>query len=267
VGRVQIFVAANAADGSGDPTGDYIYIANASLQPGASVPAVATVSAASFTQGALASETIAALFAAGGLSDTTVLANTVPLPTTLGNVVVKVKDAAGTERDAPLFFVSAAQINFLVPAGTANGAATISVLKSGTTVGAGALTIETVAPGLFTAAANGQGLPAAVLFRLKANGEQSIEALPAQLDLGPAGEQVFLIGFGTGFRNNSGLGAVSCTMGGVNAPVSFAGAQGDLAGLDQTNIQLPRDLIGRGLVNVVLTVNGKAANTVQLNIK
>lgn len=266
-GRVTFYVAGNGANGDTSELSDFIYTKSFTVDPVTAPQAIATVSAASFTQGALASETIAALFAAGGLSDSTVVADTVPLPTTLGNVVIKVKDAANVERDAPLFFVSGQQINFLVPQGTGNGTATITVLKGGTAVGAGTLTIDTVAPGIFTAASNGQGVPAAVLFRLKANNEQSIESMPAQIDLGPEGEQVFLIGFGTGFRNNSGLSAVSCTIGGVNAPVSFAGAQGDLAGLDQTNIQIPRELVGRGLVNVILTVNGKAANTVQLNIK
>jgi uncharacterized protein (TIGR03437 family) len=266
-GPVTFYVAGNAANGEVDQFNDFIYTKTFTTQPVVAPQAVATVSAASFTQGALASETIAALFAAGGLADSVVTADTVPLPTTLGNVVVRVKDAAGVERNAPLFFVSGAQINFLVPQGTGNGAAAITVLKSNVAVGAGTLNIDTVSPGLFTATSNGQGIPAAVLFRLKANNEQSIEAMPAQIDLGPAGEQVFLIGFGTGFRNNSGLASVTCTMGGLNAPVSFAGAQGDLAGLDQTNIAIPRELIGRGLVDVVFTVNGKNANTVQLNIK
>jgi uncharacterized protein (TIGR03437 family) len=53
----------------------------------------------------------------------------VPLPTTLGGVQVKVKDAAGVERNAPLFFVSAGQINFLVPQGTGNGTANLTVLR------------------------------------------------------------------------------------------------------------------------------------------
>jgi uncharacterized protein (TIGR03437 family) len=267
VGRVTFYVAGNAANSSNTELGDLIYTRSFSIQPAAAPQAVATVSAASFTQGPLASETIAALFAAGGLADSTVLANSVPLPTTLGNVVVKVKDAANVERDAPLFFVSPGQINFLVPQGSGNGAATLTVLKNGAPVGQGPLTIESVGPGLFTANANGQGVPAAVLFRLKADGQQSIEAMPAQIDLGPAGERVFLIAFGTGFRNRSALSAVTSTMGGENAPVSFAGAQGDLAGLDQANIEIPRALVGRGLVNVILTVDGKNANTVQLNIK
>jgi uncharacterized protein (TIGR03437 family) len=191
---------------------------------------------------------------------------------------VRIKDFAGTERNAPLFFASDAQINFMVPLGSVNGAATVTVMRSGNPVGAGTFNIETVSPGLFTANANGQGAPAGFAFRQKANGMQSLEPVavfnqgtnrfePAQIDLGPEGEVVLLIGFGTGFRLRSGLNNVSATIGGTNATVDFAGPQGDLAGLDQTNIFIPRSLIGRGLVDLVFTVDGKTANTVQLNIK
>lgn len=277
-GRVTFYVAGNAADGRGSESGDRIYTRSFSVQPTTGPQAVATVSAASFSQGALASETIAALFAAGGLSDATVAATSVPLPTTLNNVVVKVKDTAGVERDAPLFFVSAAQINFLVPQGTGNGAATITVLKSGSAVGAGTLNIETVTPGLFTANSNGQGVPAAVLFRQTAGGQQTLEPVsvfntltnrfePVEINLGLESDIVIIILFGTGFRNRTSLGAVSATIGGVNAPVDFAAAQGDLAGLDQANIRIPKTLGGRGLVNLNFIVDSKAANTVQLNIK
>jgi len=37
--------------------------------------------------------------------------------------------------------------------------------------------------------------------------------------------------------------------------------------LGQVNARLPRSLIGRGEVEVVLTVDGKAANTVRISIK
>ncbi|MDQ3014035.1 MAG: hypothetical protein M3X11_25440 [Acidobacteriota bacterium] len=55
--------------------------------------------------------------------------------------------------------------------------------------------------------------------------------------------------------------------GGIDAPVSFAGAIAGFAGLDQINARLPRSLVGRGEVDVVLTVDGQAANTVKINIK
>jgi len=53
----------------------------------------------------------------------------------------------------------------------------------------------------------------------------------------------------------------------VDLPVLYAGAQGTLAGLDQVNAQLPQSLAGRGEVDVMLTVDGKPANTVRVYFK
>ena len=53
-------------------------------------------------------------------------------------------------------------------------------------------------------------------------------------------------------------------IGGINVPVTYAGAQGTFAGLDQVNVSLPAELAGRGLVDIVLTVDGQQANTLQI---
>jgi uncharacterized protein (TIGR03437 family) len=275
-GRVTFYVAGNAANGSGTEIGDFIYTKSFSTQPGATVPTVTTVSAASFQAGA-ASEAIEALFGTG-LAGSTEVATALPLPTTLGGVQVKVKDGNGIERDAGLFFVSAGQINLLVPQGTGGGPANVTVLRNGTAVGTGTLTVDSVAPGLFTFSGTGQGLAAANIFRLKADGSQSTEAIaqfnantgrfdPIPIDLGSATDQVFLIAFGTGFRNRSSLNNVSATIGGEAAEVLFAGATPGLAGLDQGNIRIPRSLVGRGSVDVIFRADGKTANTVQVTIK
>jgi uncharacterized protein (TIGR03437 family) len=76
-----------------------------------------------------------------------------------------------------------------------------------------------------------------------------------------------LILYGTGLRFRSGLSGVTAQIGGVSADVSFAGPQGSLTGVDQVNVRIPRSLIGRGLADVTLTVDGVAANIVQVNIK
>jgi hypothetical protein len=88
--------------------------------------AVASLSAASFSAGELASEVIAAAFGAG-LAITTQAAATIPLPTSLAGTTVSVKDGAGVERFAPLFFVSPDQINYLIPEGTLPGTASVTV--------------------------------------------------------------------------------------------------------------------------------------------
>ena len=85
------------------------------------------------------------------------------------------------------------------------------------------------------------------------------------IDLGPEGDQVFLLLFGTGVRGFSSQ--VTATVGGESVPVLGAVPQGEFVGLDQINIgPLPRSLAGRGEVNILLTADGKPANTVTVNV-
>jgi uncharacterized protein (TIGR03437 family) len=239
--------------------------------------AVASVSAASFSGTTLASESIVAAFGTG-LAITTEAAATLPLPTSLAGTTITVKDSAGAERLAPLFFVSPAQANYQMPPGTASGTATVTITNRYGEVSVGTVQIATVAPGLFAANANGQGVAAALALRVRADGSQQFEPVsrfdPAQnrfvstpIDLGPATDQVFLILFGTGTRFRSSLPNVSARIGGVDAPVLFVGAQGDFVGLDQINLQIPRSLIGRGEVEIRMTADGQQANAVMVSIK
>jgi uncharacterized protein (TIGR03437 family) len=238
---------------------------------------LATTSAASFGSGPIAGEAIGAIFGsnlAGGVH----IASTLPLPTQLGGTVVKVKDSVGIERLAAIFFVSPNQINYQIPAGTAAGNARVTVSHTHGFVSTGDKMIAGVAPGLFSANGNGQGVAAAVLLRVRADGSQSAETVasfdqaqgrfvPLPIDLGPASDQLFLILFGTGLRFRSSLAAASATIGGVNSEVLFVGAQGGLVGLDQVNLRLPRSLAGRGIVDIELRADGQVANIVQVSIR
>jgi uncharacterized protein (TIGR03437 family) len=69
---------------------------------------------------------------------------------------------------------------------------------------------------------------------------------------------------GTGFRNRSSLGNVRVTIGGVEAPVEYAGPQPPFAGQDQLNVRLPRSLAERGLVTLRMTADGADANALFL---
>jgi uncharacterized protein (TIGR03437 family) len=69
--------------------------------------------------------------------------------------------------------------------------------------------------------------------------------------------------FGTGMRGSK----ASATVKGLTAEVLYLGVQGEFAGLDQVNIQLPVGLNGPGKVDVELTVDGKRANVVQVAIQ
>jgi uncharacterized protein (TIGR03437 family) len=57
------------------------------------------------------------------------------------------------------------------------------------------------------------------------------------------------------------------TVGGVEIEPSFFGPQGALEGVEQVNLQIPQSLAGKGDVDLVLTLDGKASNTVKLLIK
>jgi uncharacterized protein (TIGR03437 family) len=277
VGRVTFYVAGNAANGASGNQGDYIYNINASVQP-AALANFASVSAASFAPtGPVAANSIMAGFGSG-LSTNIVAATAVPLPTTLDGTEVTVKDANNQTLNAGLFFVAPGQINYLIPAGAANGAATITVRRNGTDTAQGTITIDTVAPGLFAANANGKDVAAAVVLRVR-GGQQTFEPVaqlnsqtgrfdPIPIDLGPDTDQVILLLFGTGFRGFSALSALSCAFGGTDVPILGAAAVSGLEGLDQVNVgPVPRSLIGRGNVNVVFRADNKTANTVMLNIK
>ncbi len=239
--------------------------------------AVVSVSAAGFSLMGLASEAITASFGAR-LATATQSATAIPPPTSLAKTTVKVKDSTGGERLAPLFFVSPTQVNYQIPAGTAAGTITVTITSGDGAVSSGVALVNAVAPSLFTANGNGQGVAAALALRIKADGSQSYEPVAqfdaAQnrfvarpLDLGPETDQVFLILFGTGIRHRSSLSTAIATIGGAYAEVSFAGAQGDFVGLDQVNVRVPRSLAGRGEVNVLLTVEAQMANAAPVNIK
>ena len=240
------------------------------------------VSAASYAE-LVAPNSIASVFGSG-LANAIQVATGTTLPNQLAGVTAQFTNRNGTSYPAQLFFVSPQQVNLLAPADMPVLAAPfpddylLSVLVNGQFVAENIVSIAAVAPAFFTADTSGQGLPAAVVFRLKADGTQSYEALaefdptqnrfvPKPIDLGPETDQVFLLLFGTGIRGRTSLDAVTMKIGGVNVPVSFASAQGDFVGLDQINVQLPRGLKGKGAVTINCSVDTRNANPVTVTIK
>ena len=238
--------------------------------------AAATVSAASFNRSALAVEGIVSAFGAG-LSTATAVAASLPLPRTLAGTTVTIRDAAGNEQQAPLFFVSPSQVNFQIPPGTAPGPIAVTITSGDGTVSTGSERAFAVAPSLFTANANGKGVPAAFVVRVRNNVQTQIpvaqfdsatnQFVPAEIDLGPEGDQVVLVLHGTGIRRRSALSAVRVAIGGTDSQTIYAGEAPGFVGLDQINAIIPRSLIGRDTVDVVLSVDGGTANTVTIKIK
>ncbi|HWR50617.1 MAG TPA: hypothetical protein VN428_05895 [Bryobacteraceae bacterium] len=232
---------------------------------------VAYVSAASHFGPALAPGSIATGYGPG-IAPVTAWAESLPLPANLGGAALVITDSSRRTHAAPLFYVSPSQVNFLVPAGVISGPATIAVYRGDVQVLVGDAQIEAVAPALFSAAANGQGVAAAYAVNIAGDGATTAQAVfSCAPDAGPCtyepidaglGARSVLTLFGTGIRNAPDITLVSVTIGGEEARVLYAGPQYQFAGLDQVNVEVPSQLTGRGEAEVVLTVAGRPSNKV-----
>ena len=197
-----------------------------------------------------------------------------PAPTLFGGTSIAIVDATGKSSTAPLFYVSPNQVTFQVPAGVAPGSAAVTVTSTAGTQTTSNIQIAAVAPGLFTV--SNAGLASASATRVSASGTQTSQVaystgasgsfLPNPINLGASTDTTYLALFGTGIQA-AGLANVTVTVGGINAPVVYAGPQGNFPGLDQVNVVLPASLAGKGNVNVQLTASGVAANPVQITVQ
>jgi uncharacterized protein (TIGR03437 family) len=215
---------------------------------------VTTISAAAYNAVPfVAPESIVAAFGTN-LAATTQIATAQPLPTELGGTSVEVNG-----RKAGLFFVSPNQVNYVIPAATEPGMANV-VVKNGATATSGTVQVTRVAPAIFTANANGQGVPAAQILRVFNNGtQQRFETIsqinradgsfiPLPIDLGPTSDLLFLVLYVSGVRQASdddGDGnlneSVHVLIGGKELTPTFVGPSLQFVGLEQINVLIPRD--------------------------
>src|ERR1039457_516754 len=250
-------------------TGTKVAQAYTSIAAGGPGP-VASLSSASYVA-ALAPEAIAAAFGTN-LATTVQVATAGPLPIMMAGTSVAVTDAGGISRQAGLYFVSPAQINFEMPPGMAAGTASVTVSINGLPVANGTAQNGPVAPGLYTATSDGKGIAAAVVLTVHADQSSSFiisfqcttatSCTANPIDVGSATDTVVLEPYGTGIRGRSGLAGVTCTIGTSTLPVAYAGLAPGSIGEDQVNVVLPKSLRGAGNQTVQLTVDGQAANTV-----
>jgi uncharacterized protein (TIGR03437 family) len=234
---------------------------------------LASVNAGSYTEGNASSAIVASFGSnlAGGVE----VAKTLPLPTELGGVSVLIDG-----QPAGLFFVSPGQINYQVPDDLLPGAAQVTVMRDGQAVAQGTLEIGNVSPSIFTADSSGTGVPAGLLLRVRANGQQVYEPL-ATYSNGKAtpatitrniGDRLFLVMYGTGWRGtddsdgNAGNGVaenLEATFGNSKATVWFAGEAPGFAGLDQMNVEIPNGV--SGTVTLMVKVNDGEGNVIRTN--
>lgn len=224
------------------------------------------VSAANYKGERLAADSMVAAFGTN-LAVRTVQNDVLPLPIDLAGTKVTVSGVP-----APLFFVSAGQINFAIPAAVEPGPATIIASNPNGSYALGVVEIVPSAPAIFSADSSGTGDAAAQAT------PDGITYQNSPFDVTVGGKPNVLVMYGTGIRHaiaadpNDGNGvaeACNVTIGGLPATVLYAGAQGVFFGLDQMNVILPEGLAGSGprRVEIVVSVNGVEANRVTIALK
>ena len=208
-----------------------------------------------------------------GFADSAIAASD-SLETELNGVTVNVRDSNSINREAQILFVSAQQVNFLVPSATALGLADVTVTSQTGVPSTGTVQVGQTSPGVFTANGTGQGPAAAYAVRQTMDGQRSVQyafecqtgrgCLASPLEFGEPEDVRVLVSYGTGFRHAS---EVSAFIDGEPVSVHYAGAQSQFAGLDQINLDLPWTLAGRGEVIVTLLADGIVSNSVAVNLQ
>ena len=253
-----------------------VYIAFVQIQAADSVPQSITVPVM-FQVGSSGSTTITGLqnafsfhdgFAPGmamsvygtSLSPATTVAprNRFPLPFSLSGVSATVNGIS-----AALYYVSPGQINIQVPYETGAGPAVVAVNNNGQ-IASFPFTVVPAAPGLYNSAiSNSTGLvvtsaPQGQLLLLFITGEGDVTpslatgATPSSTITDPT-------------KLPHARMPITVTVGGVNAPLLFAGIPNGVAGLTQIDFTVPANA-PTGPQDVVVTVGGVASPPITLNV-
>ncbi len=215
------------------------------------------------------------------LAKTTVPSSNFPL--SLGNTTVTLTDSNNNSFAVPIYSVAPTQVNYLVPSTDSNGdalaygPASITVTSGDGTVTTGTVLVAPVAPGLYTATANGQGVASGI-----AVCAGTCSGWPNSFGQGQFWQYTFASGcatancttpiswgaddtlvielYGTGIRHLAQASDITAMIGNTSCPVKFAGAQGTDTGLDQVNVLIPNTLQGAGQVTLTLTAKDTVNN-------
>ena len=245
--------------------------------PSGQVTSLEPYSASSIPYSAITGGMIGVIFGKD-LATQTESARTQPLPGSLAGRVVIIKKSDGGLIGAQMLYVSPTQINFVVPDGIPLGSSIVQVHKGNEITHAAFVDARDIFPSLFSVNANGEGVLAGYVLGVKPDDSRRIVPIQrydsvqkryvaAPVEFGPSDERLFLVLYGTGFRQWTDLSKVSVTVGGTEGTVTYAGSQLVLAGLDQINLLLPRTLAGRGEINIEFKINNIVANTVTVAFK
>jgi len=172
---------------------------------------------------------------------------------------------------APVYFVSAGQINVQVPFGVAAGSQPVVVTTSSGATTAFNVTVAAVAPSIFIVDAAGTGAVvknadfSLISASNRAKAGDTIVVYSTGLgQTTPAVDTGVLVVPPSGGFNNTGT--VTVTIGGQNAPIVYSIASPGFAGLYQTAVTVPSGLTGSS-APLILRSGTTSSNTVTLAIQ
>lgn len=269
VGRAAVTVVNLSSGGGTSVPANFVIGPAPALKSNSAVSAASPLGPASASPGTLVS-----LYGAN-LAGSLVQAVALPLPETLGDVVVTVGGVP-----VPLYFVSPGQINFQVPYGAATaGSLALTVNQGQQTSNSILLPMARVSPGLFSTNQQGSGQGAIRI----ANSATIAAPVGAFSDSRPvhAGDIIEIYCTGLGAVTPSGVTggpatsrplqtttlSPSVTIGGQPAMVGFSGLAPGSAGLYQVNVTIPNGVTPGDSVPVVLSIGGVQSNTVTIAVQ
>jgi len=230
---------------------------------------------AGFERGPVAPGSIISLFGQN-LTTSAAVAQTLPLPRTLNGVRVLVG-----EKEAPLFYVGPGQVNAQVPVELeTDRQLQVRIEANGVSSAPEPLQTSAARPGIFTLGPP-YGNQGAILI---ANSNKLAMAVTAGVPSEPTTVggiiSIYCTGLGaTDPAVASGQPGPSIeplarvkmlptvTIGGLAAPVSFAGLAPGFAAVYQVNAQVPADVTPGDAVSVVITQGGFSSNTATIAVK
>jgi uncharacterized protein (TIGR03437 family) len=227
------------------------------------LPAAGVVNAASLKSGPVAPGEIVTLFGTA-LGPTAGTGLQLTNPTLVSNTIAGVH-VLFDGVPAPLTYVSAGQVNAVVPFGIAGqSTTTVQVEYLGALSSPVMLPVTTASPGIFTANASGAGQGAILNSDYSANSPSNPTA---------RGEFVQIFGAGAGATTPSSVdgllagapypqskAAVTVTIGGIPCVTNYAGAApGLISGVLQINAQVPAGVTPGPNMPVVVSVGGVSA--------
>jgi uncharacterized protein (TIGR03437 family) len=189
------------------------------------------------------------------------------LKTTMAGAQVTINGTA-----APIFYAIPTQLGIQIPTEVAGASATIQVTVKGQTSSARTISLDTVAPGIFSFTADGKG--AGAITHPDATGSPVSSQTPAR-----PGEVVII--YATGLGQVSPAAATGTLPGGAAAAISqatvridgvpvtpdYAGLSGCCVGLNQINVRIPDSTRSANDIPVVLTIGGKQSNSVTMAVQ